>query len=313
MSYYFFYEVTTKDDMYFYNKKAIPDCLAINSFLKYKDDDIFLNELYDSIPSKEIKKINNLYLFIFNRGLKSGGNYYHFIYHYLQKILGYFEIENLNIGIPINMLEFQKEIISKMIPKNKIIYLDIYRYNYKITKCYVGKYFCSSKLPDQLFNKYQNLFLINNFENKNIICILRKNLNNAGRNRIMVNQQNFLNYLKKFNTNFLYFEDYNLSDKIKNLCSLCPKIIIMEIGSGLVNLLFIKKKYLKNIKFIIIDQSEWKFNNSRILNIFNLLDLNYDIFTCNTIYKNDESDKKNNPFEININEFESKYNKLLSN
>jgi len=311
MNYIFYEEIYTKDDMYFYNKKAIPDCLAINSYLKYKDNDGYLNNLYETIPSKEIKEIKNIYLFIFNRGVKSGGNFYHFIYHYLQKLIGYFELKDISIGIPINMLPFQKDILYKLI-HNKVIPLDIYHYNYKITNCYVGKYLSASILPNLLFKKYQSLYRNNLFtKNENIICILRKKANNAGKNRLMKNQEDFKNYLQKFKTKFFYFEDYNFDEKVKNFLNLNPKIVIIEVGSGLANLLFINKNLLRNIKFIIIDQDEWNIDKSRISQIFKLLDINYEIFRCKTIYKNYENDSKNNPFTIDIDEFHQKYYNLF--
>ena len=86
----------------------------------------------------------------------------------------------------------------------------------------------------------------------------------------------------------------------------------MEVGSGLTNLLFINKNLLRNIKFIIIDQSEWKVDKSRISKIFKLLDINYDIFRCKTINKSHENDSRNNPFVLNIDEFHQKYNNLFS-
>ena len=311
MNYIFYEKIYTKDDMYFYNKKAIPDCLAINSYLKYKNDDDYLNKLYETMPSKEVKEIKNIYLFIFNRGVKSGGNFYHFIYHYLQKLLGYFELKDISIGIPVNMLPFQKDILYKLI-HNKVIPLDIYRYNYKITNCYVGKYLSASILPNLLFKKYQSLYRNNLFtKNENVICILRKKTNNAGKNRLMKNQKDFENYLQKFKTKFFYFEDYNFDEKVKNFLNLNPKIVIIEVGSGLANLLFINKNLLRNIKFIIIDQDEWNIDKSRISQIFKLLDINYEIFRCKTIYKNYENDSKNNPFTIDINEFHQKYNNLF--
>ena len=53
------------------------------------------------------------------------------------------------------MLEFQKIIIHKIIPKERIVYLDIYRYNYEITNSYVGDYLSSHDLPNILLGKFK--------------------------------------------------------------------------------------------------------------------------------------------------------------
>ena len=64
---------------------------------------------------------------------------------------------DVKLGIPLNMLDFQKNIIHKLIPEDKIINLDIYRYNYKITNCYVGNYIDIDTIPTFLLDKYQLL------------------------------------------------------------------------------------------------------------------------------------------------------------
>ena len=299
MNYLNFDQIYTFDDKYFYNKKLLPESLSINEYLKYKDDDNYLNNF--NIIKRDEVSLDNIFLFIFNRGIKSGGNYYHFIFHYLQKIIGFFELKNLKLGIPLNMLDFQKELLYKLIPKENIIYLDIYRYNYVINNCYIGKYISASNLPLHLLNKYQNIFNFNNFESKNLIYIRRRNNNNAGKERIMINENDFINYLKDKNCSFFFFEDHNFNDKIINLIDLKPKTIIIEIGSGLTNLLFIPKYILKNIKFIIIDQDNWKLDKSRICNILNILQINFDIITCKNVTNN--KDLFNSPFILNINDF----------
>ena len=117
----------------------------------------------------------------------------------------------------------------------------------------------------------------------------------------MINENDFINYLKDKNCSFFFFEDHNFNDKIINLIDLKPKTIIIEIGSGLTNLLFIPKYILKNIKFIIIDQDNWKLDKSRICNILNILQINFDIITCKNVTNN--KDLFNSPFILNLNDF----------
>lgn len=305
--------IFTYDDLMFENDILVPESLPINYYLKYKDDINYLKLKIKDKPQREEIKLSNLYLFTFNRGVKSGGNFFHFHFHYLQRLVDFFNLKDIKIGIPLNMLQFQKEIILKLIPEDKIIYLDIYRYNYNISNCYIGKYYNASNLPEILFNKYQNLCDINNInlKNENIIYIKRKIKDNAGKNRYITNENDFSNYISSSNIQIFHFEDYNINDKITSLLKLNPKILIMEIGAGLTNLLFLKKDLFENIKILLIDHNEWMISKcSRMKNILNLLNIQYSVLTCNTKYNNLDNDKRNNPFEINIHDFSSILNNL---
>ena len=61
---------------------------------------------------------------------------------------------------------------------------------------------------------------------KNNIFIRRHNTNNAGNNRYIINENDFIKNLDNFNFIYYYFEDYKLEDKIINLLKLKPKLII---------------------------------------------------------------------------------------
>ena len=90
-----------------------------------------------------------------------------------------------------------------------------------------------------------------------------------------------------------------MEDKLISLINLNPKIIIIEIGSGITNLLFIPKQFLKNIKFIFIDQKCWQLSKSRMYDIIIKLNLNHIIITCDNEI-NDYVDLQNNPYYINL-------------
>ena len=296
---------------------AIPQSLSINNYLNCKDNDDILKCLHLQKPDRENKELENIYIFTFNRGKQSGGNYFHFHFHYLQRLLGFLDIEDktVKLGIPLNMLSFQKSIIQKIIPEENIIYLDIYKYNYIIKKCYVGNYISTHNIPDVLVDIYNNIgnkYIINNnllLNNNNNIFIKRNNTNNAGQNRYIINHEEYNRLIEAYNFKTYSFEDYDLENKVIELINLQPKIIIIEIGSGLTNLLFFPKEFLQKIKFIIIDQHNWFLKKSRIYDIILKLDLDHEIITC--INKIDNpTDLQNNPFIVNLDLLDNMLNKL---
>ena len=152
------------------------------------------------------------------------------------------------------MLNFQKEILFKLVPKSNIEFLDIYQYNYEIINAYVGDYISPNFIPTELFDIYQNIGskYIHNIKNQNTIFIARKNYShNAGKNRYIINDKQLDEFIIHNNIIKYYFDDKNLEDKLISLINLNPKIIIIEIGSGITNLLFIPKQFLKKYKVYI--------------------------------------------------------------
>ena len=215
------------------------------------------------------------------------------------------------------MTPFQKNIIFRLVPEDKIIYLDIYKYNYEIKNCYVGNYINIDSIPDLLFNKYQIIgyeIIYNNFikpKYENNVFISRKINDNAGSNRYITNYDEFTKFLQSKKFKLFYFEDYNLENKLIKLLSLNPKLILIENGSGLTNFLFFPKNIIKNIHLIILDQENWKIKTSRIYDIILKFEIKHDILTCNNVI-NDKVDIRNNPFNVDISEFENIYNKFTN-
>ena len=211
----------------------------------------------------------------------------------------------------------KKNIILKLIPKDKIIYLDIYRYNYKITNCYVGSYIDIKSIPTFLLEKYQLLgyevlikkSIIPKFSHN--IFIARRIKDNAGASRCIINNSEFVNHILDKKFKLFYFEDHHFEDKISNLISLSPKLIVIEIGSGLTNLLFLPKQILQNIYFIILDQKNWQIRKSRIYDIILKFNIKHEILTCKSI-TNNVKDIQNNPFEINLKDFDNLYNNYIN-
>lgn len=291
----YYNKIITCDDKLFYNDKCITSSLSINSYINS-------DTKYATFKHKKCIIKHNLFIFIFNRGNKSGGNYFHFHFHYLQKLLPFFNLNNIKLALPLNMLDFQKDILFKLIPQSNIEFLDIYQYNYEINNAHIGHYISPDTIPSQLFNIYQNLGsqYINNIQNENIIFILRKkSIHNAGKNRFIINDKELDQFIINNNIIKYFFEDKNLQNKLITLINLNPKIIIIEIGSGITNLLFIPKQYLANIKFIFIDQKCWLLKKSRMYDILVKLELNFDIITCINDIK-DYVDLQNNPYYINL-------------
>lgn len=291
----YYNKITTYEDKLFYNNNLLPSSLPINL---YNNPNI----KYVIFKYKKTITKHNLFIFIFNRGNKSGGNYFHFHFHYLQKLLPFFKLNNIKLALPLNMLDFQKEILFKLVPKSNIEFLDIYQYNYEIINAYIGDYISPNFIPTELFDIYQNIGsqYIHNIENQNTIFVARKNNTyNAGKNRYIINHKQLDEFIIHNNIIKYYFDDKNLEDKLISLINLNPRIIIIEIGSGITNLLFIPKQFLKNIKFIFIDQKCWQLNKSRMYDIIIKLNLNHIIITCmNEI--NDYVDLQNNPYYINL-------------
>ena len=312
--------IITFDDKLFYKNNLILSCLSVNKFEYYKNSEKKIDFYFENNkPNRELIRLQNIFIFIFNRGKQSAGNFFHFHFHYLQKILGFFLIndENIKLGIPLNMTPFQKNIILKLVPEDKIIYLDIYKYNYEIKNCYVGNYINIHSIPDLLLDKYQiigNKIIFNNLikpKYENNIFISRKINDNAGSNRYITNYDEFTKFIETKKFKLFYFEDYNLENKLIKLISLNPKLILIENGSGLTNFLFFPKNIIKNIHLIILDQENWKINTSRIYDIILKFEIKHDILTCKNII-NDENDIRNNPFNIDISEFENIYNKFTN-
>ena len=224
----YYNKITTCDDKLFYNNNLLPSSLPIN---------LYNNPNIKYVIFKYKKTITkyNLFIFIFNRGNKSGGNYFHFHFHYLQKLLPFFKLNNIKLALPLNMLDFQKEILFKLVPKSNIEFLDIYQYNYEIINAYIGDYISPNFIPTELFDIYQNIGsqYIHNIENQNTIFIARKNnTSNAGKNRYIINHKQLDEFIINNNIIKYYFDDKNLENKLISLIILNPKIIIIEIGSG---------------------------------------------------------------------------------
>ena len=313
--------IFTFDDKIFHNKDLLPSCLSANNYLYLKNNDSREIDFYyeKNKPDRIVKELDNVYIFIFNRGKQSGGNFFHFHFHYLQRLLGFFLINDnsVKLGLPLNMIDFQKNTILRLVPEDKIIYLDIYKYNYEITNCYVGNYLDISTIPEFLLDKYQimgyNIITKNLLTPKyeNNIFIARRIKNNAGASRCINNNIEFLNCLLDKEFKLIYFEDYNFEDKIINLIKLNPKLIVIENGSGLTNFMFLPKQILENIFFIILDQENWKLKTSRIYDIILKFNIKHEILTCESITYN-ESDIQNNPFIINIDEFNNIYDNYIN-
>lgn len=321
MNYKKFDYVFTYDDYMFENNILIPQSLSINQYNEFKYDKNYLKSFIKKKPDREEKELENIFIFIFNRGKQSGGNYFHFHFHYLQKLIGYFELNDVKLGIPLNMLPFQSFMIKKMVPEENIIYLDIYKYNYNIKNCYVGDYESSFMIPNILLDKFREIsddyikdnnltsFILS--EKQNNVVIYRENdKKNAGQNRYIVNNDEYNILLDCYDFKRLTFDNLSLEDKIIKFIYFKPKIVIIEIGSGLTNLLFIPKDFLKDIHFIILDQYNWFLKKSRIYDIINKLELKHSIITNKNVVDN-TSDLQNNPFIVEIDLLDHKINQLI--
>jgi capsular polysaccharide biosynthesis protein len=268
-----------------------------------------LNNLPENLNKSEIiESESNLYIFLFDIDKACGGNYFHFCFHIMQKLCGYLILQEnhpeMKIIIRDDLREFQKELILKFVKEEDIIFLNVRKNWYKVNHCYIGNYLDISSFPNFLLEKYQDLaneiYNYNSIEYINTVFIGRNSSNNAGNDRYIINNEDYYYYLNDNNILITNLDNKTIPNKIECIMSLHPKIIIIETGSGLINLFFIPKSILKNIRFIILNPSLWKIKESRIYNIFIKLDIVPYIVNCRSVKKFENKDEINNPFIINI-------------
>lgn len=151
----------------------------------------------------------------------------------------------------------------------------------------------------------RNLFLKNtqyNFEKKRIFITRygsEKNHNNIKR-RIIINENEFMKMLEKYNFERIKLDEISMVDKIKLFNT--SEYIISSHGSNLTCSLWSNKKS-KIIE--ILNKGTSGFNPNHIKKITNTLNIKY--FRYSNIIED-----KNGNFKININEFENYLNTIIN-
>ena len=254
-----FNKVQSIGDSLFVGKKQLPHSLSPNIWEFRRDDSDLLKSGWDMAKqslqdSYEIETIDEeMYLFLFNQNQQWGGNFFHFHFHELQRLLGYLELRKTNpslkLGIPKGIKNFQRSIIDSIVGDVEKIEFDIFNKSYLFNKCYIGEYSNIAEIPVNLFNILQAVGSRKiNFEpskSERMVYIGRRTGKGfAGDKRVMKNSIDFLKLLETMNFETIFFEDYDLEGKLTNLLNPSPKIILTEIGSGLTNFLFMPRSHL---------------------------------------------------------------------
>jgi len=259
-----------------------------------------------------IPEYNNVIYFLLSSNIKSGFNYFHFNFHYIQKILPYLKnkknFQNVKILINANLLDWQKEILLFFIDKEDLIEINIRENNQLILRqSYYFQITCFSSLNPDLYEYYFKPIQKNDiiFETKNIVYLSRYTKNCGGKNRFILNNDLFLEYIEKTKIMMVtlpesVFKKYEIFDNN-------PRILIINWGSDIVNLLFLDYESIKKINFIFLIPKNWHNNNklfdqSRMFSIIKFLKLNHKYILLKQTPIENESDKLNYPVTIDIDE-----------
>jgi len=259
-----------------------PNCLFYSEndekiISPYDEKIMSLNKdsFYDENEIEKIKKINEIkkikytqviypvFFFIYNFD-----NYYHFLYDTLPYLYTYLELKKkfFNLKLVINKFKykFNEDILFKIVSEEDIIYHEnnnIYKNVYISTSLTHGG-FSNNPPRKEIFKIYS--ILKNNIElenvnndliNKKRIYISRRTWINNNRTNIgtdyttrrkMINEDEFVENLKKYNVEEIFTENLNIDEKIYLFSN--AELVIGSIGGGMANLLFSNK----NVKSFII-------------------------------------------------------------
>lgn len=260
-----------------------------------KNKEININEY-----KQQIEIYNPVFFFIYNFD-----NYYHFLYDTLPYLYTYLELKKKikNLKLLINKLKyrFNEDLLFKIVSVDDIIYHEESNY-YK--KVYISSSLThggfSNNPPRKEINKIYDI-LKNNIEmnnvNKNLInkkrlyisrrTWINNDTSNIGTNyttrRKMINEDEFVNNLKKYDIDEIFTENINIDEKIYIFTN--AELIIGSIGGGMANLIF--SNY--NVKSIIIVTPYFLDINYRFK--YSLEKSNYIYFYDTSTYKEYEKQK----------------------
>ena len=266
-------------------------------------------ELFEKINWKEnIPIYNNVYYFLLNSNLKNGLNFFHFNFHHLQRLIPFIKnpksFENTKIITSSNLLDWQNEILYNFFDKEKIIKINYSENSQLILKnSYYEEIANIHSFNEQLYEYIFKKFHIPcAFEPMNIIFIPKHKKNIASLNRNILNKKDFECFLN--NKNIQTIEINKSVHKKHLILKYNPRIIIMEYGSAIVNLLYIDYSCILKIHFIFLVPSNWynplNFTHGRIFSIIKFLNISHSIIICDQIENLNETDKLNYPFNVDI-------------
>lgn len=246
--------------------------------------------------------ISNSYFVPMNKVKSRGGNYFHFLFHEMQRFISYRKGEEALTLID-DMNDFQKKIIDLFFNLNSVNLIKPTSYtSVDFKSLRVGVYEDVHSIPNRLLDFYEEHISAHR-KAVNIdfdkIFIRRKNSKDSARpNNVFTNVEEIEKiYIDKgFKT--VYFEDLEIVDKISLLNSSINEIVT-PIGSELANLLFMSKT--KKVDITIIDHENWRFReNSRMGSLVTPKSEKISVLTANCVNLNTDN-VQNSSFKLDPN------------
>lgn len=252
---------------------------------------------------------NNVYYFLTNSNKKGGANFFHFNFHHLQRLIPFIKnneyFKNTKIITSSKLLDWQNEILYHLIGKDNIIQINFQDTSQLILKdSYYVEISDIHNFNNDLYEYMFKRFHIQcTFELKNIVFISKHKENIGSVNRKMLNEEEFKYFLNEKNIQTI--EIHSSVHKKHLILKYNPRIIIMEFGSSVVNLLYIYHSSIIKIHFIFLVPSNWYknlsiFTNGRIFSIIKFLKISYSIIVCKQIEETNETDILNYPYNVDI-------------
>ncbi len=243
--------------------------------------------------------VSNSYFTPMNKVKSRGGNYFHFLFHEMQRFISYRKDKEVLTLID-DMNDFQKKIIDLFFNLNNVNLIKPTKYtSVDFKNIRVGVYEDINSISNRLLDFYEE-HISSHRKDVNIdfekIFIRRRNSKATARpDNVFTNVEEIENiYIDKgFKT--VYFEDLETVDKISLLNSSINEIVT-PIGSELANLLFMSKT--KKVDITIIDHDNWRFRKeSRMGSIVTPKSEKISVLTANCVEMNKDN-LQNSSFKL---------------
>ena len=267
--------------------------------LKGLDHRTFENSDVEHVRSSGIC-ISDCYFVPMNKVKSRGGNYFHFLFHEMQRFLSYKKGKE-TLTLIDNMSNMQKSLIDFFFGLDNINLVKPIGYaSIDFEKIRVGSYENINCIPNRLLDFYEEYIKIHS-GNKNLdyskLFIRRKDSKETARpDNVFTNVEEIEDIYLRRGFKTIYFEELNVADKIKLLNSNIDEIVT-PIGSELANLLFMSKK--QKVDITVIDHEHWRFRTeSRTGSLVASKSNNISVLTADCVELN-EYNKQNSSFRLN--------------
>jgi len=283
-----------------FNYDIISEYLSFNSLSKlvfFKKIILYFDYVISNILKKKFSKkiyLPNNYILVHNRNSKG---YFHWVTDTLPKIVyAKNKYKNFTVILPETLnISFITSSLKKL--KIKTFFLKKGN-NYTFKKLiYIGNLYPSGNPRKNIINNMKKQLDIK-LSNSKRIYISR---NKSGRRKI-INENDLIKLLKKYNFKTIYSEKISFDKQIKIFSA--SKYIIGLHGAGLTNLIWMKQK-----SFIFEIKPEKDLYLNCYFNLANILNLNY--YYCICKKKNIFKTSKNSNYEVDIDQLKKKLDKII--